>query len=81
MSSPIPNGLQKDLRKLAEEMRRAGWRFERRRRHVWAYAPDGVTTLSLPGTPSDFRSLRNAEAAFKRWTRGSAHAASPRSSV
>lgn len=65
----VVRGLRKDFRKLAEKMQQAGWRLDRRKKHLRAYAPDGVTTVCLPGSPSDVRSLKNAEAVFKRWER------------
>jgi len=68
----IPSSLKKDWRKLAEAMRVAGWRFEQGSRHVKAFAPDGVAWTTLPGTPSDTASWRNARAAFRRWCRDNA---------
>lgn len=34
--------------------------------HVMVYAPDGRSVATLPGTPSDYRSLKNAIAALRR---------------
>ncbi|MGZ5296846.1 MAG: hypothetical protein ACXWYT_08025 [Actinomycetota bacterium] len=68
----IPTRLKKDWRKLAEAMRDVGWTFEDGTKHVKAFAPDGVTIMRLPGTPSDRRAIANATAAFKRWCRENA---------
>jgi hypothetical protein len=68
-SSEIPRNLKKDWRKLAEAMRDAGWTFDPGRKHVKAFAPDGETYTTLPGTPGDQRAWRNARADFRRWCR------------
>jgi hypothetical protein len=65
----IPSGLKKDWKALALAMRAAGWTFEEGTKHGRAFAPDGVTWASLPTTPSDYRALKNATAAFRRWCR------------
>jgi len=65
----IPRGLPKDWKRVAEAMRERGWLFEEGRRHVKAFAPDGVTWSTLPKTPSDQRGLLNERAKFRRWCR------------
>jgi hypothetical protein len=65
----IPQGLSKDWKKLAEAMRNHSWTFEEGRKHVKAFAPDGITWGTLSKTPSDVRSFRNARAKFRRWCR------------
>lgn len=65
----IPKGLKKDWRKLAEAMRDADWTFEVGGRHPKAFAPDGINWTTLPGTPGDVKSWRNARAVFRRWCR------------
>jgi hypothetical protein len=67
-TSDIPS-LPKDWKKFARELKAEGWTFAQKKRHVWAYAPDGTTTISLIGSASDARSLRNARAEFERWKR------------
>jgi hypothetical protein len=70
-SREIPPGLKKDWKKLAQAMRSAGWTFEPGRGHaVKAFAPDGETAAVLPGTPGDWRAIRNEIAKFRRWCRG-----------
>ena len=68
-SSEIPRVLKGDWRRLAEAMRQLEWTFELGGRHVKAFAPDGVTIIVLPTTPSDKRAFPNARAAFRRWCR------------
>lgn len=42
----------KELRKIIKEAEGVGWRFEKRRRHIFGKGPHGeTTTISL--TPSD----------------------------
>ncbi len=43
----------KDVKKFVRELERQGWRvMHRRGGHYFAYAPDGVGTLTLATTPS-----------------------------
>jgi hypothetical protein len=64
----IPASLKKDWKVLAEAMKAQGWTFEQGT-HVKAFAPDGTTATTLPGTPGDQRGWRNARAFFRRWCR------------
>ncbi len=58
--------LPKDLRAWVHAALAAGWRLEAKRRHTWLLAPDGETTVCIPGTPSDHRTIANTVAGFKR---------------
>lgn len=50
----------KEGRKLVKALQEQGWRVEPTKKgHFLAYAPDGVGLVTIPGTPSDSRSLRN----------------------
>ncbi len=56
-----------DWRPLIRAAVAQGWRLGRRTRHgLRLLAPDGRTTVSLPGTPGDWRAWRNAVAALRR---------------
>lgn len=59
--------MQKELRQLLREARRQGWRVERTKKgHYKLWPPDGGPPEILPGTPSDWRSLKNAIARLRR---------------
>lgn len=57
----------KDIRKLLKSLEAQGWRVERTKKgHYVAYAPDGVGRVTIPGTPSDHRSMKNTLADLRR---------------
>ncbi len=59
--------MQKEIREIVEEAQRQGWRVRPLKSgHVLLLAPDGKSTATLPGTPSDWRSLKNAIAEMRR---------------
>lgn len=60
------NRVPKDFRPYVKTAVKRGWRFERRKRHAWLYAPDGVTTVSVPSSPSDHRALKNTICELRR---------------
>ena len=53
---------RRDLVRQAQEL---GWTLERRTKHGWRFRR-GDQTASLPGTPSDRRSLTNFKADIRR---------------
>lgn len=56
----------KDVKDLIKALREQGWRVEETGRHPVAYAPDGVTIVTLSSTPSDHRAFRNMVARLRR---------------
>ncbi|MDQ0376628.1 hypothetical protein [Amycolatopsis thermophila] len=44
----------------------AGWSWKKKTKHTWLLAPDGKTTVSVPGSPSDIRSLYNTRSELRR---------------
>ena len=57
----------KEIVKLIKELERQGWRVERGSKHFIAYSPDtSVRPITIPGTPSDHRSLKNLRAELRR---------------
>lgn len=57
--------LRGDWAKLVKVLKQHGWRIESRSRHVFAYAPDGVTRIGCSGS-TDPRALRNQLALLRR---------------
>lgn len=59
--------MDKDLRKILEAIKAAGYQVVRNRRGHWeVYTQDGVKVTTFAGTASDWRSHRNALAPLKR---------------
>lgn len=56
----------KDLRKIIRALEEQGFDVTRTRKGHWQVFLDGIWVTTLPGTPSDWRSFRNALAAAKR---------------
>lgn len=57
--------MNREIRAVAAELQRQGWRVERTRRgHLRAVPPQGQMVI-LPSTPSDRRSLYNAIARLR----------------
>ena len=56
----------KDLRKIIQALEEQGFDVERTRKGHHRVFLDGIWVTTLPGTPSDWRSFRNALAAAKR---------------
>jgi predicted RNA binding protein YcfA (HicA-like mRNA interferase family) len=57
----------KDIRQPIGELKAQGFRVEHTRKgHYIAYCPDGVTRVTIPGTPSDHRSMKNVLADLRR---------------
>ena len=60
--------MKHDTTSLIRQMEEDGWTVRKSRNsHYVCRAPDGVTIQVIPSTPSDWRSSRNALAAYKRW--------------
>lgn len=58
----------KEVRKLVKALREQGWRVEETRKgHFQAFAPSGVGIVTIPGTPSDHRAMRNVMADLRRF--------------
>lgn len=58
--------VHKDIKRLAKALERQGFDVEPTKKgHLRVYL-DGVWVTTMPGTPSDWRSFRNALAAAKR---------------
>jgi predicted RNA binding protein YcfA (HicA-like mRNA interferase family) len=57
----------KDIRRLITELKAQGFRVgQTRGGHYIAYCPDGVTRVTIPGAPSDHRSMKNVLADLRR---------------
>lgn len=56
----------KEVKKLLDSVREAGWRVEENKGHYKCYSPDGNHIVTLAGTPSDRRWLNNARSQFRR---------------
>lgn len=57
----------KEAKELVDEAVGQGWRLrERPGKHYFLFAPDGAGSVSIPKTPSDVRSLRNAVSIMRR---------------
>lgn len=50
-----------EVQKIIKRLRRENWLIKFRRKHAMVSPPGGTTWVTLPGTPSDPRSLRNTE--------------------
>ncbi len=60
----------REVRILLADYEAAGWRVvHTRANHYRVFAPDGVTLATVPQTPSDTRSVKNARSVLKRWLR------------
>lgn len=55
---------------------RSGWTYRRGRKHGRALSPDGRVSVTVPGTPSDWRSSKNFVRDVRR-SGGSAYVQSP----
>lgn len=59
--------VDRDVRALIAELERQGWRVSiRGSGHAMAFAPDGSTKVTLPGTPSTRDWLRRIEPHLRR---------------
>ncbi len=57
----------KEIRRLVKALQSQGWRVEETKKgHFLAYAPNGVGLVTIPGTPSDHRSLRNTVSELRK---------------
>lgn len=57
---------RKDVRELLAAVEAADWKVVATSRHFQCLAPDGVTIVVVPQTPSDARSLKNCAARLRR---------------
>lgn len=56
-----------EWRTLFEAIETAGWRYRRCKHGIYVYpSARGVAPVTIPGTPGEFRSLRNTVAALRR---------------
>ena len=62
MGRPKNRPQNKDVRELFKALEALGFEFARTTRGHWLVILDGEIITSLPGTPSDTRSLPNAKA-------------------
>ncbi len=59
--------MNKEVKAIIREAERQGWRSRLMSNgHTRLYAPDGKTQITLPGTPSDHRALKNAISDMRR---------------
>ena len=59
--------MEKEIRELLREAQRQGWRIEPTKRgHYKAWPPQGGPPVTISGTPSDWRSIRNVVALMRR---------------
>lgn len=50
----------KEIREIKKQLAAQGWRVEETKRgHALAYSPDGITIVTLPGTPGRGRWKQN----------------------
>jgi len=56
----------KDLNNLVKQLVRMGWSFSRGSRHGRLSSPDGGPVLTVPGSPSDHRTLQNFRSDVRR---------------
>jgi predicted RNase H-like nuclease len=49
----------KDVNRLVCELVREGWRYRRGGKHGKLFSPETTGFLTIPGSPSDHRTLRN----------------------
>lgn len=59
------DGLRGDWRSLARDLIALGWRIERRTRHWFALAPDGVSMVALANS-TERRAMKNTRAQLRR---------------
>jgi hypothetical protein len=57
---------RKDVEQLLRAAEAADWRVVSTARHFACYAPDGVTIVTVPQTPSDARSIKNCRSLLRR---------------
>ena len=57
----------KDVKKLLKKAEAQGWRVvPTKSGHFWAYAPNGVDKVLVPGSPGDWRALENSRALMRQ---------------
>lgn len=66
MSGPGVARVPKDLRRAVRAALDAGWVIRPGTRHAVLLSPDGRTTVGVPSSPSDWRSIRNTLAELRR---------------
>ena len=57
---------RKDVEELLRAAEAADWRVVNTSRHFQCFSPDGVTIVSVPQTPSNYRSLKNCASLLRR---------------
>lgn len=59
--------MPKEYKEIIRELERQGWRLVRGTRHWKAFPPDKKKPMvTIPGTPSDYRSIKNTIAQLRR---------------
>jgi predicted RNA binding protein YcfA (HicA-like mRNA interferase family) len=59
--------MSKNVSEIVEQLEAQGFRCRTTRKgHIMVYAPEGHVVTTLPSTPSDTRSLKNAIAVLRR---------------
>ena len=56
----------REIDRLVRSLVRSGWTFRRGGKHGRVKSPDGMTSVTVPSTPSDWRSSRNFERDLRR---------------
>jgi hypothetical protein len=62
----MANDTKKKINELIRWLRGRGWTADQGRKHWKLRSPDGATVLSLPVTPSDYRTMHNVRRDFRR---------------
>lgn len=57
---------RKWIRKVTKKARAQGWEVKETKKGLMFLAPNGEDIVTVHGTPSDHRAIKNAEAEFKR---------------
>lgn len=58
--------MHKDLRKMVKALEKQGFTVRQTKNNHYNVTRDGAYIVTLPGTPSDWRSMKNALAALRR---------------
>lgn len=63
--------MNKEIKQLAREYERKGWNIVRSKggSHTFWRHPSGQGMVTVPGTPSDWRSIQNTKADLRRLER------------
>lgn len=56
----------KDVNRLVCELVRAGWQYQRGRKHGKLFSPEAIGFLTIPCSPSDHRTIHNMHRDVRR---------------